>query len=184
MKTTLTALSLILLGLLAGRANADEPLTFEQHVRPDPQGVLPRLPRRRREAAGRLDLRLKRFAVEGRRERPGRRPGRAGARACSSQRMKSGEMPPGEKKVPAEQIAVIEKWIAAGAPTPARRAGDAAAGPRHHAGGAGVLVLPAAPAAGRRRRSAGRPRPHADRRLRAGEAAREGAVASTRTPTG
>src|SRR5262249_60622511 len=28
---------------------------------------------------------------------------------------KAGEMPPGEKKVPAEQVAVIEKWLAAGA---------------------------------------------------------------------
>ncbi|HTN75373.1 MAG TPA: DUF1549 and DUF1553 domain-containing protein, partial [Pirellulaceae bacterium] len=32
-------------------------------------------------------------------------------------RLKSGEMPPGEKKVPAEQIAVIERWIAQGAKT-------------------------------------------------------------------
>ncbi len=31
------------------------------------------------------------------------------------ERMKSGEMPPGEKKVPADQIAVIEKWIEGGA---------------------------------------------------------------------
>ena len=30
--------------------------------------------------------------------------------------MKSGEMPPVGKKVPADQVAVIEKWIAAGAP--------------------------------------------------------------------
>src|SRR6185503_17229873 len=36
------------------------------------------------------------------------------------QRMKSGEMPTTEKKVPPEMIAVVEKWIAAGAA--ARRA--------------------------------------------------------------
>ena len=32
------------------------------------------------------------------------------------ERLKSGEMPPTEKKVPAEKIALIERWIAAGAP--------------------------------------------------------------------
>ncbi|HEX5443386.1 MAG TPA: DUF1549 and DUF1553 domain-containing protein, partial [Pirellulales bacterium] len=32
-------------------------------------------------------------------------------------RAKAGEMPPGEKKVPPEQLAAIERWIAAGAPT-------------------------------------------------------------------
>jgi len=32
-------------------------------------------------------------------------------------RVREGEMPPGEKKVPAEQIAVIERWIASGAST-------------------------------------------------------------------
>src|SRR6185436_10568580 len=32
-------------------------------------------------------------------------------------RLKSGEMPPTEKKVPAAQIAIIEQWIAGGAAT-------------------------------------------------------------------
>src|SRR5262249_48612295 len=32
------------------------------------------------------------------------------------QRMKAGEMPPGEKKVPADKLALVERWITAGAP--------------------------------------------------------------------
>ena len=42
-------------------------------------------------------------------------PGQA-AKSLIIERMKAGEMPPTEKKVPPDQIAVIERWIAAGAP--------------------------------------------------------------------
>jgi hypothetical protein len=97
-------------------ARAEGPVTFEQHVRPilktyclDCHGAGEKMP-------GGLDLRLRRFAVAGGAHGPAVVPNDPG-HSRLLQRMKSGEMPPSEKKVPAEQIAVIEKWIAAGAPT-------------------------------------------------------------------
>jgi hypothetical protein len=63
-----------------------------------------------------LDLRLKRFALKGGDTGPAFVAGNA-AESLLIERMKSGEMPPGEKKVPPEQIAVIERWIAEGAAT-------------------------------------------------------------------
>jgi hypothetical protein len=109
-------LSLLLcaLGVCCGRAAADPP-NFERHVRPvlkayclDCHGAGEKL-------RGGLDLRLKRFAMKGGKNGPAviaKDP----ANSPLLQRLKTGEMPPGEKKVPADQIAVIEKWIAAGAP--------------------------------------------------------------------
>lgn len=65
---------------------------------------------------GGLDLRLKRFAVKG---------GGSGtalvegdpAKSPLWERMSQGDMPPGEKKVPPEQIALVERWIKEGAAT-------------------------------------------------------------------
>jgi len=89
-------------------------LTFEKDVRPifkayclDCHGAGEAL-------KGNLDLRLKRFAERG---------GDSGAAVVPGQpdesllieRLKNGEMPPGEKKVPVEQVALIERWIASGA---------------------------------------------------------------------
>ncbi|HVK09975.1 MAG TPA: PSD1 and planctomycete cytochrome C domain-containing protein [Gemmataceae bacterium] len=100
----------------SGRSPAADPLTFEQHVRPilkayclDCHGAGEKMP-------GGLDLRLRRFAVAGGKGGPAVVPKEPG-KSVLLVRMKDGEMPPGEKKVPADQIAVIEKWIAAGAPT-------------------------------------------------------------------
>src|SRR6185437_3214601 len=94
---------------------AGEKITFEQHVRPilkvyclDCHGGGEKL-------KGKLDLRLRRFAVHGGKSGPALVPGDA-ANSLLLARLKAGEMPPGEKKVPTEQIAVIERWIAAGAP--------------------------------------------------------------------
>ncbi|MSR59708.1 MAG: DUF1549 domain-containing protein [Planctomycetaceae bacterium] len=64
---------------------------------------------------GNLDLRLQRLAVKGGDSGAAIIPGNA-AVSLLVERLKAGEMPPGEKKVPAEKIALIEAWIAAGAP--------------------------------------------------------------------
>jgi hypothetical protein len=65
---------------------------------------------------GGLDLRLRRLAVQGGDSGPAIAPG-----DCESslllQRVRAGEMPPTEKKLPPEQIEVLAAWIAAGAPT-------------------------------------------------------------------
>ncbi len=43
-------------------------------------------------------------------------------------RIKVGEMPPGEQKVPAKEIAIVEAWIAAGAPTAHKEPAELGAG--------------------------------------------------------
>jgi hypothetical protein len=102
--------------LSAGAAGAVAKPTYEQDVRPilkayclDCHGAGEKL-------RGKLDLRLRRFLVKGGSSGPAvvqHNP----AKSLLLERLKAGEMPPTEKKVPAAQIAVIERWIAAGAPT-------------------------------------------------------------------
>jgi hypothetical protein len=94
--------------------SAQEKLAFEQHVRPilktyclDCHGGGEKL-------EGNLDLRLAKFAAKGGESGPALVAGDA-VKSKLVARMKSGEMPPLEKKVPADKIAVIEQWIAAGA---------------------------------------------------------------------
>lgn len=63
-----------------------------------------------------LDLRLKRFALAGGDSGPAVVPGNSAA-SLLIERMKSGEMPPIGKKVPADKISLVERWVAAGAAT-------------------------------------------------------------------
>ncbi len=95
---------------------ADDKITFEQHVRPIFKVYCLDCHGGGEKVKGKLDLRLRRFAVRGGKSGPGLVPGNA-TQSRVLERLKAGEMPPGEKKVPAEQIAVIERWIVAGAPT-------------------------------------------------------------------
>jgi hypothetical protein len=108
--------SLLFACALAGVGQAAESPTFEQHVRPilkayclDCHGAGEKL-------RGDLDLRLKRFAERGGTSGPAIVPGHPET-STLVQRLKSGEMPPVGKKVPAEQIAILERWIASGAKT-------------------------------------------------------------------
>ncbi|MCA9068638.1 MAG: DUF1549 domain-containing protein, partial [Planctomycetaceae bacterium] len=93
-----------------------EPLTFEKDIRPifrehcfDCHGAT-------EELKGGLDLRLVRFMEKG---------GDSGAAVVPGQveksylldRLRSGDMPPGEGTVPADEIQTIERWIAQGAKT-------------------------------------------------------------------
>src|SRR5687768_16553858 len=100
----------------AGPANASaDALTYEKDVRPILKaycfdchgGEL---------LEGKLDLRLKRFLVKGGNSGPAITPHKPGD-SLLVKRLRAGTMPPTEKKVPPEQVAVIERWIAAGAPT-------------------------------------------------------------------
>jgi hypothetical protein len=95
---------------------AADPLTFEQDVRPVLKTYCFVCHGGGEKVAGKLDLRLRRFAVRGGDSGTAVTPGDA-SHSLLLQRLKSGEMPPGEKKVPADKIAVIERWIAAGALT-------------------------------------------------------------------
>lgn len=105
----------VMAGGFAWPALAEDSPTFEKDVRPilrtyclDCHGG--------ESTKGKLDLRLKRFAESGGSSGPAIVAGDVDDSYLLA-RIQDGEMPPGEKKVPAEQIAVIERWIAAGAPT-------------------------------------------------------------------
>ena len=66
------------------------------------------------ELEGKLDLRLRRLIAAGGDSGPAIVAGNPDA-SLLYERIKLGEMPPGEKKVPAEQAETIRAWIAAGA---------------------------------------------------------------------
>ena len=118
MKLPIASLVPLLFASLAAAndISKESPLTYEQHVRPILKAYCLDCHGAEEKPEGGLDLRLKRLLVQG---------GESGAAIVSGdsegslvvQRMRSGEMPPGEKKVPAEQIDVIARWIASGAAT-------------------------------------------------------------------
>ena len=91
-------------------------VTFEQHVRPILKAFCLDCHGGGEQLEGKLDLRLKRFMLTGGESGTALRIDQP-AESLLIKRLKSGEMPPTEKKVPAEQIAVIERWIAGGAAT-------------------------------------------------------------------
>ncbi|HWE37704.1 MAG TPA: PSD1 and planctomycete cytochrome C domain-containing protein [Isosphaeraceae bacterium] len=97
-------------------ARAAEPPTFERDVRPILKAYCLDCHGGGEQLRGKLDLRLRRFAVKGGASGPAVVPGRPDESEMLA-RVRDGEMPPGEKKVPADRVAVIERWIAAGAPT-------------------------------------------------------------------
>jgi hypothetical protein len=65
---------------------------------------------------GGLDLRLRRLIVQGGASGPAIVPG-AAASSLLLERVRAGEMPPTEKKLPTGDIEMLAEWIAAGAPT-------------------------------------------------------------------
>jgi len=93
----------------------DAALSFERQVRPllktwclDCHGG--------EATEGGLDLRQRRFLMRGGASGPAAVAGDA-AGSLLLQRIRAGEMPPGEKKMAAADAAVLEQWITAGAPT-------------------------------------------------------------------
>lgn len=100
----------------AVRIDADAALTFERDIRPifrahclDCHGAV-------EDKEGSLDLRLVRLMLQGGDSGPALEPGDAVA-SLLIDRIRSGEMPPGEGGVPEAEIELLEQWIAAGAPT-------------------------------------------------------------------
>lgn len=97
-------------------ALADEPLFFETHIRPifrahcfDCHGAAD-------EKEGNLDLRLVRFQLTGGDAGPAIAPGASGE-SYLIERLRAGEMPPGEAKMPAAEIELVARWIDQGAKT-------------------------------------------------------------------
>ncbi len=109
----------LLIGLIWGSqvsVSAAEPLTYEKHIRPifrvhcfDCHGAT-------EEPKGGLDLRLVRFMRKGGDSGPAIVAGKIDE-SYLLDRMRDGEMPPGEGKVSAEEIKTIERWISEGAKT-------------------------------------------------------------------
>jgi hypothetical protein len=113
---TLTLLGCIVFACLAARAFGAEDATFERQVRPIFKAYCLDCHGGGEKLEGNLDLRLARFVAKGGDSGPAIAAGDA-AGSLLVQRLRAGEMPPTEKKVPPEQIAIIEQWIAAGAKT-------------------------------------------------------------------
>jgi hypothetical protein len=99
-----------------GPAESEAAPNFEREIRPILKAYCLDCHGGTDAAKGKLDLRLRRFAERGGVAGPALVPGEPDASLLLI-RMQDGEMPPGEKKVPPDQVALVERWIAAGAPT-------------------------------------------------------------------
>lgn len=98
---------------------AEEKLTFERDVRPILKAHCFQCHGEEEKPEGGLDVRLRRFLITGGESGAAIEPGKPGD-SYLVDRIRSGEMPPGEddaKKVPAKELAVIERWISEGAIT-------------------------------------------------------------------
>tara|TARA_R110002111_G_scaffold144910_2_gene211272 strand:- start:129430 stop:132531 length:3102 start_codon:yes stop_codon:yes gene_type:complete len=91
-------------------------LTYEAHIRPIFRAYCFDCHGAEDEMKGGLDLRLVRFLIKGGESGEAIIPGKPEASYLIS-RIESGEMPPGEARVPKEQIEILKRWIAAGAKT-------------------------------------------------------------------
>ncbi|QDT98872.1 PSD1 and planctomycete cytochrome C domain-containing protein [Gimesia aquarii] len=102
--------------VFAAKESKPENLTYEEHIRPifrahcfDCHGAT-------EEIEGGLDLRLVRFLIKGGESGDAIVPGKP-AESNLVARIASGEMPPGEARVPDNEIEIIKRWIAGGAKT-------------------------------------------------------------------
>lgn len=95
---------------------AEEQLTFEQDIRPIFKAYCLDCHGATDEPEGGLDLRLRRLTLQGGESGAAIVPGDTEA-SYLIERIVSGEMPPGEKKLPAEHIVTIRRWITQGAAT-------------------------------------------------------------------
>jgi hypothetical protein len=106
--------------LLSAVSAAAEPssLTFEQHVRPILKARCFQCHGEGEKTEGGLDVRLRRLMVAGGDSGAAIVPGKPDD-SYLLDRLKFGEMPPGEdsEKLSTGEIALIERWITAGAPT-------------------------------------------------------------------
>ncbi len=101
---------------LAARPAEDQPLSFERHIRPILKAHCFYCHGGEGEAKGALDLRLKRLILAGGDSGPAIAPGKH-AESLLYERVSSGEMPPTDKKVSADELALIAAWIDGGAAT-------------------------------------------------------------------
>ena len=97
-------------------ATAEEPFSFERHVRPILKAHCFACHGEAGEREAELDLRLRRFLVAGGDSGPAVVPGKP-HESLLLERVRDGEMPPGDTKVTEKEIETLEAWIRGGAPT-------------------------------------------------------------------
>ena len=97
-------------------ARSEQQLTFENHIRPIFKAFCLDCHGGEEELGGELDLRLRRLLVKGGESGAAIEPGNP-EDSYLLYRIREGEMPPRETKLPEKDIETIAKWIAAGAPT-------------------------------------------------------------------
>ncbi len=106
--------------LIAGSVSAESQLPqqplFEKHIRPILKTHCFHCHGEEEELKGGLDVRLRRFLAKGGDSGPAILPGDA-AQSHLLEKLRSGEMPKGKSPLPEAEIALIEAWIAQGAPT-------------------------------------------------------------------
>jgi mono/diheme cytochrome c family protein len=102
-------------GEAAGRAAAAG-TNYEQHIRPILKANCFHCHGAEGAAKGNLDVRLKRLLLKGGEQGPAVVAGKP-EESLLYERVKAGEMPPGEKKLSADEIETIRRWIAEGAAT-------------------------------------------------------------------
>ena len=100
----------------AEREEAQGDPTFEKHVRPILKAHCFECHGEGEKLKGGLDLRLRRLLVQGGESGPAVIPGKH-QQSLLYQRIVSGEMPPGKKKLSGDEVALIGRWIASGART-------------------------------------------------------------------
>jgi hypothetical protein len=107
---------LLLPGVWLATAHAESPaeLVFERDIRPILRAHCLDCHGAEDDKKGQLDLRLVRFQVKGGESGPAIVPGQP-ADSLLIQRIRSGDMPPGPKKVTPAELSALERWIAAGA---------------------------------------------------------------------
>ena len=101
---------------LAASPRPKRSLTFERDIRPIFRAHCYDCHGADKEMKGGLDLRLVRLMKKGGESGPAIVPGNPN-KSRFLQRIKAGEMPPGDKRVSAKEVAILERWIAAGAKT-------------------------------------------------------------------
>lgn len=124
---SLIAAGAFLVGMTALAADKPgETVTFEQHIRPILKTHCLQCHGEAEHREAKLDLRLRRLIVDGGESGPALVAGNI-ADSLMVKRLRAGEMPPGGKVLAAREIDLIERWIAAGAPTARPEPADVAA---------------------------------------------------------
>lgn len=114
--TSLVSLLLFQTASSAGETEQSRTPLFERHIRPIFRIHCVNCHGAEQDKKGKLDVRLVRFLLKGGESGPAIKPGDP-RHSNLLDRVTSGEMPPGDKKLSAKDIAMLKRWIAAGAKT-------------------------------------------------------------------